>query len=195
MPTTIDKSLLEKNISEINFGSLDPFEELRKINPRFMEAFDRLKGAHQTDWLKSYAIESPVEETLIQIALDKIAPVKLSATEEDKVRRAMAAEAAKGIEIDSPAKEAEWEAKIQEARMKDKQNMETIKADRAKQYAGIPLESGDDNDGLSAIKGLGDKSIEKLQAAGIKTVAAFNELSNEHLQEIVGPLVASKFRK
>lgn len=191
----IEKPLIDRNVHEIDFNSLDIVGELRKINPRFMESFDKLKGNDQVLWLKSYSISNPVEEALIQHLLDKMTPSKLSQSEESKVRRAMAEEAAKGIEIDSPDKEAEWESRIQEARLKDKAYLEDLKKNRSAQFAGNISEASKkpSGEGLTAIKGLGTKSIEKLLASGVKTADEFNALSTEQLQEIVGPLVASKF--
>jgi len=47
---------------------------------------------------------------------------------------------------------------------------------------------------LSTIHGLGGKSIEKLLAADIKTKEQFNKLKHNELVDIVGALVASKFK-
>ena len=192
MEAIMEKPLLDQNVHEIDFSSLDAAKELRKISPRFMEELDRLKGDHKVFHLRAYPVNSPVEEALIQAMLDKFDQPKLSTTEESKVRRAMAEEASKGIEIDSPDKEAEWEAKMQEARLKDKAYLDSLKGKRAGGLGEIvaPLGTGE---GLSAIKNLGDKSVEKLHAAGVKTVEAFHALSNNQLKEIVGPVVAAKF--
>lgn len=192
----MDRSLLDKNVHDIDFKSLDPIKELRKINPKFMETFDKMKGNNRVHWLKAYNVGCPVEEALVQFALDEIMPIKLSQTEESRVRREMAEEASKGIEISSPEEEAEWEEKLQAAMVKDKENLEKIKADRAGQYSGGKGEgNGSSGDGLSDVKGLGGKSIEKLHAAGIKTADEFNALTEEQLKVLVGPLVASKFNK
>jgi len=47
---------------------------------------------------------------------------------------------------------------------------------------------------LGDIHGLGEKSVEKLIKAEILTKEEFNKLTNEELTEIVGSLVASKFK-
>lgn len=198
----MDRSILDKNVREIDFNSLNILDELRKINPKFMEVFDGLKKAtDKVAWLKSYNINCPVEEALIQYALDKFAPQQLSQSEEDKVRRAMAEEAAQGIEIDSPDKEAAWDAKLLEARMKDKAHLEELRLEREKQFSGntntpqtVPSGVSVDEP-LTNIKGLGTKSVEKLNAAGVKTISDFNALTEEQLKDIVGPLVALKFKK
>jgi len=190
-------TLLDQNVHTIDFNSLDPIAELRKVNPRFMEIFDKLNANDRVLHMRSYPINSPVEEALVQYVLDKIAPTTLSQSEEARVRRAMAEDAAKGIEIDTPAKEMEWETKIQEARLKDKAHLDAVKAERAGQFGGnkVNQPAKSTGEGLATIKGLGAKSIEKLHSAGIKTADQFNSLTELQLREIVGPLVASKFRK
>lgn len=194
----MDTALLDRNVHQIDFNSLDAEAELRKINPRFMEAFDRLKGDHKVAWMRNYSIGSPVEEALVQYVLNKLTPAKISYSEVEKVRKAMAEEAAKGEDFDTPEREAEWEAKLQEARLKDNAHLEEIKEAGKAQFAGnTPVSEGTSNsgEGLEAIKNLGAKSVEKLHAAGIKTAEAFHTLTNEQLKDIVGPLVASKFSK
>jgi predicted flap endonuclease-1-like 5' DNA nuclease len=181
------ESLLELNVNEIDFSTVNAEEELRKANRKFMEIYDKLSGNDRIEWLKSYNVNTPVEEILIQILLDESAPAKLSASEESKVRREMAEEAAQGIEIDSPEKEAEWESKIQEARLKDKARAEELKQGRTGQFM-----KANPEEGLSLVKGLGEKSVEKLHEAGIKTIGAFEALTDEQLNEIIGPLVAGK---
>lgn len=200
----VDKSLLDKKLYEINFTKLKPIEELIKLNPRYMAAYKDANRRDKINILRAFDIQSPIEEALVQMALDAIEPVKLSATEESKVRREMAKLAAKGIEIDSPEEEAKWEVKLQNARALDKKRLDNIKASRAKQYSGSDAsEEGEDggfeskatsNNSLDSIAGLGKKSIQKLLDAGIKTAEEFHALSHDQKKTLVGALVADNFK-
>ncbi len=191
----MDRSLLDKNVQEIDFTQLDPIAELRKINPRYMEAYDAEHGKNKIYILRAYDVQSPIEEALIDTALSKMEPVKISVSEESKVRRQMAELAQQGKEIDSPEAEAEWEAKLQNARMADAHNIVKIKAERAKQFKGNSEKEPENiTDALSEVVGLGDKSLSKLNEAGIKNASEFHALSFEQKKVILGPLVAEKFK-
>lgn len=189
----MDKSLLDKNVNEIDFTQLDAELELWKINPRFMETFDKLKGKEKVFWLRAYETPSPIEERLVQLVINKHEQVKLSYSEESKVRRAMAEQAAKGIEIETPEQEREWEAKLQNARMLDAKFLQEQKAQQEGMFKGTTVKL-EKVEGLSNVKGLADKSIQKLVEAGIRTVDEFHALSYEQKKILVGPIVASKFK-
>lgn len=193
MSVVMDRSILDRNINKIDFTQLDPFEELRKIQPRFMDIYDGLKGEERIFWLRSYQDPTPIEESLLQLALDKIEDPKISVTEESKVRRELAEMASKGIEVDSPEMEAEWQEKLSNARMLDAENLRKVKEERANAMKGKKIEKNDE-DALSQVVGLGDKSIQKLNEAGIKNASEFHALSYEQKKIIVGPLVADKFK-
>lgn len=187
----MERSLLDMELSEIDFGSIDAITELRKINPKFMQGFDKLNGKDRITFVRSYEQPSPVEAQLLQMVLDKIEMPKVTLTEESKVRREMAEAAAKGHEIDTPEAEKEWEAKIQAARLLDEKRREEIKESR-KITAKVQTESPDD--ALSAVKGLGEKSIAKLVNAGVRTASEFMALSPDQKEAIVGPVVAVNFK-
>lgn len=187
----MDKSLLDKNVNQIDFTQLDAELELRKISPLFMETFDKLKGKEKIFWLRAYETPSPIEERLVQLVINKHEQVKLSYSEESKVRRAMAEQAAKGIEIETPEQEREWEAKLQNARMLDAKFLQEQKAKQEGMFKGVQPEKVE---GLSNVKGLADKSIQKLVEAGVRTVDEFQALSYEQKRILIGPIVASKFK-
>lgn len=208
----MDKSLLEQDVHEVDFTDLDPIEELRKINPQYMAVYDAAKKGEKMFFLRAYDVQSPMEEMLIQRAIDLCEPIRVSGTEEAKVRQELAQMAAKGIEIDDPAIEAEWQAKLNKARLIDKERAKEIKQAREDKMRGSQPkdvaaggqgsanasndanQSGNVEDKLSAIVGLGAKSIEKLNNAGIKTASEFNALSHEQKRTIVGPVVAENFK-
>jgi len=205
---TMERPLMEMSVSEIDFSTINPVDELRKIKPRFMERYDKLNGTDKATWLRSYEVQSPVEEALLQLALDGIEPSKLGQTEESKVRQEMAELAAKGVEIDSPEMEAEWEAKLQSARLKDRERAAQLKKDRAAQFGingapapaaamqqpqGAKIEMNGETSALSDVKGIGPKSLTKLHDAGITTVEQFRALDAARLTEICGNVVAIKF--
>jgi len=58
----------------------------------------------------------------------------------------------------------------------------------------VEEKEADPSDDLSMVHGLGTKSVQKLLDAGVKTKKDFNKLSYSKLTEIVGALVASKFK-
>jgi len=196
--------ILERPISEINFAELDPVEELRKIDPSYMGMFDVAKGRDKVIVLRSWSgFISPTVEAFLQMAIDRYETVKISNTEESRVRRELAEMAQKGIEIDNPQMEAEWEAKLEAARQKDRERIEAEKERRAKQF-GIEKSQLDSvpsdkvitpgEDSLLQINGLGTKSIQKLNEAGIKNASEFMALSYEQKQQLIGPVVAQRFK-
>lgn len=73
--------------------------------------------------------------------------------------------------------------KTEATRITQKASAEAIKEEK--------VAPGED---LSMIHGLGTKSVEKLLAKGIKTKTAFNKLTTDELTDVVGRLVASKFK-
>lgn len=187
--TVLDKSLLDTPIEKINFTELDPLAELRLIAPRFMQVYDQAKQGEKVFVLRSYDVQTPTEATLIQMALDKIERIKLSVTEESKVRQEMTKMIAQGLEIDSPEVAAKWEAKLHNARMVDKAALEKIKDDRASKLGGHVISVS----ALDGVQGLGAKSVQKLLSAGIKTPEEFFALSHEQRVAIVGSIVAATF--
>lgn len=177
---------------------LNPLDELRKRNPKYMEIFDKEEShKNKVSILRAYDVNNQEEEILIQALLDKIESPHISSTEEAKVRQEMADMESKGMVIDSPDEEAKWELKLQEARDKDRARAAVEIERRKADFARIPSKDTKPEtspDTMSDIKGLGEVSINKLREAGVTTPKEFNALSHEQLAKIVGPLVAAKFK-
>lgn len=183
----------------------DPIAELRKLNPSYMAVVDQVKPHEKIQLLHAYDIRTPYEEMCVQLILDKIEPMKLSGTEEDKVRRLMFEEQSKGIEIDSPEQANRWEERLVEAREIDEKHLKEEKEIRAavfqSEQTSIPHSNNkkkatkNNPESLKNIAGLGVKSITKLEAAGIRTKKEFEALSYEQKKSIVGPVVADIFKK
>lgn len=181
----------------------DAMAELRKLNPQYIKIVDEAKPHEKIVLLRAYDIRTPYEEMCIQLVLDKVENIRVSSGEEEKVRLAMAKEMAEGIEIDSPEKAQEWEERLKKAREIDMDNIEKEKENREKAFGALAKEEvlpkktkkvdGDNQNSLKGVKGLGVKSVAKLEAAGIKTEAEFSALSYEQKLTIVGPVVAEYF--
>lgn len=185
----------------------NPIAALRELNRKYMDMYDQAKPGEKLFVLRAYDVQTPKEEALLQVAIDQIEPAAIVDSEEAKVRREMEEMAAKGIEIDDPKTEAQWEAKLAAAREKDREKAEAEKERRNQQFVdekaagdpagpkvSTPKVPPKTESTLSEVKGLGAKSIEKLLAAGVKTPQEFEALSYDQKKSIVGPLVADKFK-
>lgn len=170
--------------------------ELETLNPKCRDFVLLFRSAKVTDQIlvaKSLDIDDKEEEVLMQKLVDLLEPMSFTGSELEKVRMEMQALEAAGKEIQDPQEEEMWEKKLQEARQKDFENTEKIKKDRLDGIS-APKKENENVDGLSDIKGLGETTIEKLNAAGIRTAKEFYALSFDQKQNIVGPLVAARFK-
>jgi len=111
---------------------------------------------------------------------------------ESEVQKEFEMKLAKGeIEL-TPEIEAEWQKKIEEEKAMKLKALTggtevTVEADGEKVKVSASNE-------LAQVDGLGEKSILKLNAAGIYTAKEFMELPYERKKELLGVLVASKFK-
>jgi hypothetical protein len=180
-------------------------DELVQISVSHRTFVEKVKSTQmgKIDLLKSFDSQSPEESNVIQKILDILEPIKTTNTHLRSVQAEIASLSRDGKEIDSPEKEMEWQAKIDEAKKLDEDEARKIRSERSIDLPGVvnldnkgPLKESELNPAMpvSKLVGIGEKSSSKLVQAGVLTVGAFNALSFEQKVQIVGPVVAEKFK-
>lgn len=161
------------------------------FNPAERELVDKALAAGHYDQLSAILTDlrpEVVEE--IEKIQNAMRPREF--TFESEVQKEFEAKLSSGeIEL-TPAVELEWQKKIEEEKAAKLKAMTggttaTVGVNGEKT---VVTASND----LTQIDGLGEKSIVKLNAAGIYTAKEFMELPFERKKEILGVLVASKFK-
>ena len=180
-------------------------DELVQISVSHRTFVEKVKSTQigKIDLLKSFDSQSPEESNVIQKILDILEPIKTTNTHLRSVQAEIASLSRDGKEIDSPEKEMEWQAKIDEAKKLDEDEARKIRSERSIDLPGVvnldnkgPSKESELNPAMpvSKLVGIGEKSSSKLIQAGVLTVGAFNALSFEQKVQIVGPVVAEKFK-
>lgn len=102
--------------------------------------------------------------------------------------------AANGNEI-SPEIEAEWQRKIDAEREEALRSLTGGVSEASITKIDDQLGSSIQlSNNLNSVKGLGEKSVQRLQSAGINSVDQLRALSQEERIKILGPLVADKIK-
>lgn len=96
----------------------------------------------------------------------------------------------------TPAQEAEWQAKmnIEKQQQLDAVGLGSTETAEASSEGGTTTSSGVLSNSLNTLKGLGEKSIGKLNEAGIYNIEQFRAMSHADRQKTLGPIVASNFK-
>jgi len=93
---------------------------MSRLNPKWVERFKKLKEHEKrVALIRDYPIQSPEEEAVIQLLIDKLDPATPSVTRVSQVREAMQREEAKGAtaehRLDTREGEEYWQKKLDEA--------------------------------------------------------------------------------